>query len=132
MTKTGYTVILGQLFKCVATDGKMELIEEKIGGQLSCKTCGLKVSKILLEGRKWWRCGECGTRNYTMPRNPESLKSGAKGSSSNALRRGKSGEMSSEVVPSEPANPESLPDWAENYLSDTEKWNKEHEKKKED
>ena len=71
MTKTGYTVILGQLFKCVATDGKMELIEEKIGGQLSCKTCGLKVSKILLEGRKWWRCGECGARNYTMPRNPE-------------------------------------------------------------
>ena len=28
-------------------------------------------------------------------------------------------------------NPESLPDWAENYLSDGKKWNKEHEKKKE-
>ena len=30
-----------------------------------------------------------------------------------------------------PRNPESLPDWAENYLSDGKKWNKEHEKKKE-
>ncbi len=74
MTETGYIVIMGQLFKCVAKDGKMELIEEKIGGQFSCKTCGLKVSKILLEGRKWWKCGECNTRNYTMPRNPGSLK----------------------------------------------------------
>jgi len=31
-----------------------------------------------------------------------------------------------------PRNPESLPDWAENYLSDGKKWNKEHEKKKEE
>ena len=68
MMTEGYIVIMGQLFRTVATDGKMELIPVSIGGLLKCKMCGLTVSKMLLEGRKWWRCGKCGTRNYTMPR----------------------------------------------------------------